>query len=127
MSVQDNQPNQDHPNQYQPNQDQYSAWGPWVGGALRAALAAGGPIASLWVVYGHLTPDQANQVDNSIVTLVTILTPLAAGVWSLWAKRRSSIIKQVARLPEVKMVVVKPVDATMRELIQDPRAPKVTG
>lgn len=95
-------------------------------GIVRIVFAAGGPLAAFWVKLG-LTADQANAFDNALIGLLSVAPPVVMGVWSYIAHNRQNKIKAVAAMPEVKQVVVAPVDQAMKGLIADRDVPKVTG
>ena len=90
-------------------------------GLVRVLLSSSGPVGA-WVLttWGSkwgITAAQLDAIYVALITAIGALPPLISAIWTIVSQTRSAKIKAVAAMPEVSRVDVRPVDSTMRKLI----------
>lgn len=93
---------------------------------IRWLMSISGPLGA-WLVSHGMTADQLSAFSSALIGIIAASPPFISLIWGLYAHTRQAKIKAVAAMPEVKQVVVVPVDQTMKGLINDRDIPKVTG
>lgn len=91
-------------------------------GLVRTLLAAGGPVAGLFTIYGY----PQDKVTLWLGLALAVIPPIAAGVWSMAAKTDRAKVTSASQVPGATVMVdPRKASANVMAAAADPNLPDV--